>query len=105
MTPSPAPSFEDAAMRSVACLLVITLAATPIRASEQQGLDGLLLDSFTYRNLGPFSIDTVRVATEYIHNNPARRQLCASAAEWKWSSWRLAARSTRPKTAARAGQR
>jgi photosystem II stability/assembly factor-like uncharacterized protein len=41
-------------MRLATCLLVVTLAATPIRASEQQRLDSLLHDSFTYRNLGPF---------------------------------------------------
>ena len=38
------------------------------------------------RNL--FSLETARVAAEYIHNNPVRRGLCQSPGDWKWSSWR-----------------
>jgi putative transposase len=32
--------------------------------------------------------DSVRAAAEYIHNNPVRRGLCPTPADWKWSSWK-----------------
>lgn len=37
------------------------------------------------RNL--FRDDSVLRSIEYIHNNPVRKGLCATPAEWLWSSW------------------
>jgi len=31
---------------------------------------------------------TLQKVLKYLHDNPARRQLCAGAGDWKWSSWR-----------------
>ena len=32
--------------------------------------------------------DAVVTAAEYVHNNPVKRGLCATPADWKWSSWK-----------------
>jgi putative transposase len=34
------------------------------------------------------SVEAIRIAAEYIHNNPVRRGLSDSPEQWKWSSWR-----------------
>lgn len=31
---------------------------------------------------------TLRLAIEYIHNNPVRRGLCPSPEDYRWSSWK-----------------
>jgi len=39
------------------------------------------------RNL--LSVENCIKATEYLHNNPVRRRLCASPDRWRWSSWKF----------------
>ena len=39
----------------------------------------------TYRRVPVFSIPKL----DYMHNNPVKRRLVASPADWPWSSWRF----------------
>jgi putative transposase len=35
------------------------------------------------------NLETLRLAIEYVHNNPVRRELCATPEAWRWSRWRF----------------
>ena len=40
------------------------------------------------RGLGILTEHTLRIKIDYIHSNPVKRGLCATPAEWPYSSWR-----------------
>ena len=35
------------------------------------------------------NLKTLKLTVDYVHNNPLRRGLCATPADWWWSSWKF----------------